>query len=379
MSRIHRRDLLRSSAATVIGASMSQHLCAQSSPRRTIVAAVQYAPVLGDVDSNLHRAESLVREAAAQGAKWVVLPEFFTSGLAMHPVMFAAWRPIDGEPTSFLVRIAKELRIHLGGSFLASSGGDVFNTFVLAAPNGMTLTHDKDFPSTVYESSFCAGGEDRAYVEKIRKDGFKTSDTLIRSRIENNVDGVLRTSDHAVGVALCWELVRYRTTRRLRGNIDLLLGASAWWWSTPEFEWPGNTNNDSAQGRKKQLNLIQEAPRRQARMLGVPVVHSNFVGINPSLLSHDFGQPATGRYLGQSQIVDGNGRPLKLLGEKEEGIVIAEVELGRVPPQEQVPSDEFWMPEVDASVRLEWSSTGAMGRDYYLTETRRRILDVTKP
>jgi hypothetical protein len=90
MSRIHRRDLLRSSAATVIGASMSQHLCAQPSPRRTIVAAVQYAPVLGDVDSNLHRAESLVREAAAQGAKWVVLPEFFTSGLAMHPVIFAA-------------------------------------------------------------------------------------------------------------------------------------------------------------------------------------------------------------------------------------------------------------------------------------------------
>src|SRR6056297_4192448 len=105
MNSINRRTLLGASSAACISAAANRFGIAKTcASNRTTVAAVQYAPVLGDVDSNLSRAEYWVRQAARAGAKWVVLPEFFTSGLAMHPLMFSAPRPIDGEPCEFLVR-----------------------------------------------------------------------------------------------------------------------------------------------------------------------------------------------------------------------------------------------------------------------------------
>lgn len=54
---------------------------------RLRVAAVQMQPVLGDVDANLRSADMLIRRAFEQGAQWVILPEFFTSGVAFHPKM----------------------------------------------------------------------------------------------------------------------------------------------------------------------------------------------------------------------------------------------------------------------------------------------------
>ena len=373
MHTINRRNMLRASAVTCFSAAASRCGIARKPLRKTTVAAVQYAPVLGDVDANLARAEHWIRQAAHAGAEWVVLPEFFTSGLAMHPLMFSAPRPIDGQPFKFLVKTAQELGIYLGGSFLAKLGKDVFNTFILASPDGTTASHDKDFPSTNFESSFYAGGEDQAYAKQLRDDGFETLAELIPSRKENRVNGVLSAGPHNVGVAMCWELVRYRTTRRLFGKIDLLLGASGWWWLTPEFDWPGSTRDESARSRELQLELIREAPKHQARMLGVPVVNANFVGINPSLSSTAFDAPATGRYLGQSQIVDHTGESLELLGEKDEGFIAAEVELGDPQPSEPIPDAEFWLPELDVAEQKGWSRSGAQGRDYYLKETRRRI------
>lgn len=373
MHVMNRRSLLRASAATCVATAAGRCGTARTSSKKTTVAAIQYAPVLGDVDANLSRADYWVRQAAHAGAEWVVLPEFFTSGLAMHPLMFSAPRQIDGEPYRFLVGTAKELDIYLGGSFLAKSGNDVFNTFLLASPDGTTASHDKDFPSTGFESAFYAGGEDEAYVQRLEDDGFDTLAEIIPSRKENSVDGVLPAGRYKVGAAMCWELVRYRTTRRLLGKIDILLAASGWWWLTPEFDWPGSTREDSARSRKQQLELIVEAPRRQARMLGVPVVNSNFVGINPSLSSTSFDAPATGRYLGQSQIVDERGETLGLLGEKEEGFVKADVDLRKLQPVEQTPESDFWMPELDEAEQVGWSESGARGRDFYLKETRPRI------
>ncbi len=197
---------------------------------------------------------------------------------------------------------------------------------------------------------------------------------MVDQRDVNCADGVLVVDNQRVGVALCWELVRYETTRRLlAGKVELLLGASGWWWSTPEFGWPGRTIKEVSADRDEQLDLIREAPRRQARMLGVPVVHANFVGINPSFETTDFDGLATGRYLGQSQIVDAMGNPIQLLGEKEERALVETVELGPIDPVETVPEREFWMPEVNGRARSLWASSGAKGRDFYLSETRNRL------
>ncbi|BCJ87040.1 nitrilase-related carbon-nitrogen hydrolase [Effusibacillus dendaii] len=41
------------------------------------VAAIQLQPVIGDVSANLSPCEKLADEAAAKGAQWIILPEFY--------------------------------------------------------------------------------------------------------------------------------------------------------------------------------------------------------------------------------------------------------------------------------------------------------------
>jgi predicted amidohydrolase len=286
----------------------------------------------------------------------------------MNRTMLDASRPIDGQPLEFLRDLARVGRAYVGGSYLARSGDDVFNTFVLACPDGRTFSHDKDFPSTVTESSFYAGGEDDAYVRKLAQDGATTKAERIVPRNGNNVDGVFALGDVDVGAAMCWELIRFRTAKRLRGKIDILLGASCWWKPDPEIGWPGRTRDQLVETRAAHLLLIGNAPRSLARMLGVPVVHANCTGLNPGFVDSTFEQRVTARHLGCSQIVDAHGEVVAKLAD-EEGVVVGDVDVSRVSPVEEIP-DAFWMPGMSESQQKSWSVTGAAGRDYYLSETR---------
>src|SRR5215470_12885044 len=112
---------------------------------------------------------------------------------------------------------------------LARSGRDVFNTFVLALPTGEVFTHDKDFPTTSMESSLYAGGEDDEFVREIERKGVATEREIVPSRPHNVKSGVFMAPGRlSVGAAMCWEQVRYRTARRMRGQVDLVLTASGW-------------------------------------------------------------------------------------------------------------------------------------------------------
>jgi predicted amidohydrolase len=86
---------------------------------------------VGAVASNLAHAESLVREAFRRGAEWVILPEFFTSAGAFAPSMLSAWLPLEGPALEFLRKLAREHNGVVGGSFIAKSGQDCFNSFLL--------------------------------------------------------------------------------------------------------------------------------------------------------------------------------------------------------------------------------------------------------
>ena len=102
---------------------------------------------LGDVESNLAKAERLVRVAFARRATWVILTEFFSSGMAFHPRMADAVRAVDGSPAKLLRDLARAGNATVGGSFLAWRDGNVYNSFVLALPDGTTRQHDKDYPT----------------------------------------------------------------------------------------------------------------------------------------------------------------------------------------------------------------------------------------
>jgi predicted amidohydrolase len=343
-AKVSRRSFLLGAAATGMA------VVARAARRPVRVAAIQIHPKLADVSANLERAEQLIREAVRERAEWIVLPEFFTSGLAFDPVNLPkAPRPLDGAPMQMLKRLAREGRTAIGGAFLARSGRDVFNTFVLALPTGEVFSHDKDFPTTSMESSLYAGGEDDEFVKEIERKGVATEAEIVPSRADNTKSGVFRlTGGPTVGAAMCWEQVRYRTARRMRGQVDLVCTASGW---------PGG-NGDPR---------IVETPRRLARLVGAPIIHASIVGPIPSAGAPDGTGSRTLQFSGESQIVDGYGKSIAIRHFSEgEGVLVGEIEPGRVMPSEAIPDDRFWTPEGPADTSTSWHASGAAGRAIYL-------------
>jgi len=71
------------------------------------VAAIQLESVLGDIDANLAACEQLAEMAALEGAEWIILPEFFTTGMEFLPELAQHSLPPDGLATTLLSALAR--------------------------------------------------------------------------------------------------------------------------------------------------------------------------------------------------------------------------------------------------------------------------------
>jgi predicted amidohydrolase len=303
------------------------------------VAAIQMVAELGDVDANLAMSERLVRVAFERGANYVILPELFSSGNAFSPHIASATRAIDGPPAQMLVDLAREGNAVVGGSFLAWRNGNVYNSFVLALPDGSTQRHDKDAP-TFWENCYYIGGND---------------------------DGILPTPEGKVGAVLCWEFIRSRTAARLKGRVAIAVGGSAWWGSKGS----GQPDDPSPEADGEIMRQIMKAtPSRFARMLGVPVVHAAHAGRFVGQSWPDTGESFPSHYLGEAQIVDGNGRILARMSREEgEGVITADVTLGPVAHAPDAVPDSFWIPDFSEEMSDQWKADLEIGHEYYLSTT----------
>ena len=136
------------------------------------VAAIQFrcGP---DRDENLARAAMLVRDAAAQGATTIVLPELFAS-LDRASTMRERAESIDGPTIQWAADLARATTTTLiPGSFVEREGDAVFNTSCALAPTGEVLTtyrkvhlFDIDLDgATSRESDTFTGGVDATVVD----------------------------------------------------------------------------------------------------------------------------------------------------------------------------------------------------------------------
>ncbi len=135
---------------------------------RFVAAAVQMSSGPDRAD-NLARASALVREAAARGARLVVLPEVF-AWRGPRDAEEAAAEPVPGPTSATLGALARESGIHLcGGSLLERVPGErrAYNTSCLFDPTGTLIARyrkihlfDVDLPGqvTVQESATRAPG-----------------------------------------------------------------------------------------------------------------------------------------------------------------------------------------------------------------------------
>ncbi|WP_162951485.1 carbon-nitrogen hydrolase family protein [Mycobacterium paragordonae] len=293
-------------------------------------AAIQLEAVPADVDANLATVERLVEDAVAAGARTIALPEFFTTGIGFWPELADAALPVDGKATELLSALARRHQVLIGGSMLIRDpDGNVRNTYLLVTQDGVAGRHDKDLP-TMWENAFYVGGDD---------------------------DGVIQAGDLTVGAAVCWELMRTQTVRRLRGRIDLAMTGSGWW-SIPDW-WPRTIFRRM---ERRNAATARQAAASFAGFVGAPVLHAAHVG---SLRCRMPWLPLgyAGRFEGGTMIVAADGTVLAAADDGE-GVVVADVSVGRSAPSLAAP-EGFWLHQRGALPAAAWHYQRVHGRRYY--------------
>lgn len=270
---------------------------------RITLAAVQAWSRPGEVTANLEHAEPLVEQAAAQGARLVVLPELFSCGYVPNRAVWDYAEARNGPTSRWLAATAGRLGIYLGAGAAETDGADFFNVFILAGPDGQVTG--------------------RAYKANAEASVFR------RGRSEH----LIVTPAGRVGIGICADnqfAAQLRLMREQRADLILMPHA----WPTPVRAAGLVSQADVAAQQRRMIDL----PVLYARSLGVPVVFVNQVG--PLLpvggLLGRLMNPQIWRLRGQSRIVDGDGSVLGQLDD-EEGVLTVRAVLDPVPQHFDVP------------------------------------------
>jgi predicted amidohydrolase len=252
----------------------------------------------------------------------------------------------NNQALTLLKNLASRHQCFIGGSFLVADGDQVRNRYHFVEPDGGVHVHDKDLP-TMWENAFYGPAD--------------VGD-----------DGAFSTALGGVGVAVCWELIRSQTVRRLLGRVDVVVTGTHWW--TMPSNWGSVIRQ--ALGPLGQFNryLSENAPVEFARRLGAPVLQASHCGRFRTnfLLAPGFNGsvPYDTEYVGATQIVSGDGHILAHRQAQDgPGVVVADIALGAQRPT--LPLDKrFWIPELPAFLRAYWHQQNACGKAYYVKRGR---------
>jgi predicted amidohydrolase len=106
-------------------------------------------------------------------------------------------------------------------------------------------------------------------------------------------------------------------------------------------------------------------------MLRVPVIHASHAGEFEGLTPGHESAPYVSRYLGESQITDGNGQVLaRMTYEDGEGVITADITPGQVAGVSAPIPDDFWTGALPLGATKAWESLNPLGRQYYATTVR---------
>lgn len=111
------------------------------------VSAIQFAPILGDVEKNLATIESLVAKAAKAGSMLVVTPEICDTGYDLSNIDETA-RPIPNETTDFFGALAIRHKLVIVAGLAERKGNDLLNSAVIFGDDGRIV-------DTYHKSHLC--------------------------------------------------------------------------------------------------------------------------------------------------------------------------------------------------------------------------------
>lgn len=111
-----------------------------------VVACCQLSPILGDLEANREIARAAIHDAAAVGARVIVLPELASSGYAFtdSAEAQAAAEPADGPTITSWQRQAAELDVVIVGGFCEQDvDGTIKNSAAMVDPSGLRAIYQK--------------------------------------------------------------------------------------------------------------------------------------------------------------------------------------------------------------------------------------------
>jgi predicted amidohydrolase len=260
-------------------------------PMTLPIACAQLASTPYEPRANLEKADQYIHDAARNGARLVLLPEFLTSNCTYSHRLHDMAEEIGGSTTRWMQQHSKHRRCWIGGGII-ERGADarVYDTFLMTGPEGEVLSYRKQHPFYFERLFFHCG-----------------------SRV-----GIFDTSLGRIGLMICWDMVHPRLVQSMAGQIDLLLIVSAWpdvsRGSIPLYGVRGWLSRQPA-----------ERPGKLAHHLGVPVAYCNMTG--PFATRVPFlGISYKTEYCGSSSIVDESGKRLATVGDGE-SLLMADVKL----------------------------------------------------
>ena len=113
-------------------------------------ASVQFEHAPSDKQANLSKIEYYVKEAAGQGVELITFPECCITGYLFlrklaHDEILALAEPVfEGPSSQALMALAKEYQMTVGAGLVEiAEDGKMYNTYVVAMPNGEFQRHRK--------------------------------------------------------------------------------------------------------------------------------------------------------------------------------------------------------------------------------------------
>ena len=264
----------------------------KSDSRSLRIAIVQMKSLDHDIDGNLRQATSHADQAAAQGAQFVLFPEFMATGSYLSFDTWDSAEPSQGKTVQWLKSTSRRLHIWLGAGFFEASGEDFYDTFVLAGPSGDEVGRVRKQIPAGSEGYFLRGDAG---------------------------PHVISTAIGKIGVGICAEnYYCFAASQFLKDSADFIVMPH----SSPDMSNGGGLSSPPG----------THIASWYAKKLGVPVLMVNKVGPSYKPPPNEI----NGVFPGRSAIVDSDQTVLQSMDDKE-GVGIANITLD---PSRKTRADE---------------------------------------
>lgn len=264
-------------------------------PARPLTVACAQMACGWDVGANLDRAEVLIRRAAGQGARLILIQELVETPyfpIEQHPEHFRLAQPLaQSAIVQRFQALAAELGVVLPASFFERAGPAYFNSVAMIDAGGQILG--------VYRKSHipnAVGYQEKTYFSP-GDTGFKVWDTAVGN----------------VGVGICWDQWFPEAARAMA-----LMGAEI-------LLYPTAIGSEPADPRYNSAGAWQRVMQGHAVANTVPVVAANRIGREAARYAE--GLEMT--FYGCSFIANWDGAMLAEAGD-EEALLVATVDLDAI-------------------------------------------------